>query len=158
VKALGLGESKFGKIWYYSSVLMVIEGMAMFLPGLLAYVDGHVALAIIFFAVGGFSLLFGFVSMIFLGRPSRLGLDEALSIAAFGWLLLTFVGSLPFSLGGYPQVLSPLDGYFESMSGFTATGLTMYPDVESLPRAILFWRSFSQWIGGVGVIVLFLSI
>jgi trk system potassium uptake protein TrkH len=158
VKALGLGESKFGKIWYYSSVLMVIEGMAMFLPGLLAYVDGHVALAIIFFAVGGFSLLFGFVSMLFLGRPTRLGYDEALSIAAFGWLVLTFIGSLPFSLGGYPGALSPLDGFFESMSGFTATGLTMYADVESLPRAILFWRSFTQWIGGVGVIVLFLSI
>jgi trk system potassium uptake protein TrkH len=158
VKALGLGESKFGKIWYYSSVLMVIEGMAMFLPGLLAYVDGDVALAIIFFAVGGFSLLFGFVSMIFLGRPTRLGYDEALSIAAFGWLLLTFMGSLPFWLGGYDNALSPLDGFFESMSGFTATGLTMYADVETLPRAILFWRSFTQWIGGVGVIVLFLSI
>ncbi len=163
MKALGLGESKFGKIWYYSSVLLVIEGMAMFLPGLLAYVDGHVTLAIIFFAVGGFSLLFGFVSMLYLGRPARLGYDEALSIAAFGWLLMTFMGSLPFSLGGY---LSPLDAFFESMSGFTATGLTMFssqpgltvPDVESLPRAILFWRSLTQWIGGVGVIVLFLSI
>ncbi len=158
MKALGLGESKFGKIWYYSSVLLVIVGMAMFPPGLLAYIDGDVTLSIIFFAVGSFSLVIGFCSMFFLGRPSRLGYDEALSIAAFGWLLMTFVGSLPFSLGGYPDRLSPLDGFFESMSGFTATGLTMFSDVESLPRAILFWRSFTQWIGGVGVIVLFLSI
>ncbi|UCE39220.1 MAG: TrkH family potassium uptake protein [Thermoplasmata archaeon] len=155
MKALGLGETKFGKIWYYSSVLLVIEGMALFLPGLLAYVDSDYDLSVIFFSVGGLSLILGFLSMILLGKPSRLGYDEALSIAAFGWLLLTFVGSLPFSLSGY---LSGLDGFFESMSGFTATGLTMFSDVESLPRAILFWRSFTQWIGGVGVIVLFLSI
>jgi trk system potassium uptake protein TrkH len=156
VRALGLGEGKFGKIWYYSSVLMVIEGMALFLPGLMAYlIDNEVGLAVIFFSVGGASLLIGFISILVLGTPARLGLDEALSIAAFGWLLLTFIGSLPFSLGGY---LSGLDAFFESMSGFTATGLTMFSDVESLPRSILFWRSFTQWIGGVGVIVLFLSI
>jgi trk system potassium uptake protein TrkH len=156
VRALGLAEGKFGKIWYYSSILMVIEGMALFLPGLMAYlVDGEIGLAVIFFSVGGISLLLGFVSILVLGTPSRLGYDDALSIAAFGWLLLTFIGSLPFSLGGY---LSGLDGFFESMSGFTATGLTMFSDVESLPSSILFWRSFTQWIGGVGVIVLFLSI
>ncbi len=164
VNALGLGEGKLGKIWYYSSILLVIEGMALFLPGLMAYImDNEVGLAVIFFGVGGASLLAGFVSILIIGTPSRLGLDEALSIAAFGWFLLTFIGSLPFSLGGY---LSPLDAFFESMSGFTATGLTMFAgepgqaviDVESLPSSILFWRSFTQWIGGVGVIVLFLSI
>jgi trk system potassium uptake protein TrkH len=156
VRALGLGEGKFGKIWYYSSILMVIEGMALFLPGLMAHlIDNDIGLAVIFFSVGGVSLLIGFISILVIGTPARLGLDEALSIAAFGWLLLTFIGSLPFSLGGY---LSGLDAFFESMSGFTATGLTMFPDVESLPSSILFWRSFTQWIGGVGVIVLFLSI
>ncbi|UCF09228.1 MAG: TrkH family potassium uptake protein [Thermoplasmata archaeon] len=130
--------------------------MALLLPGLVAYiVDGDANLAILFFALGCFSLVVGFLSIFLLGRPSRLGYDEALSIAAFGWLLVTFVGSLPFSLSGS---LSPLDGFFESMSGFTATGLTLYSDVEELPRAILFWRSLTQWIGGVGVIVLFLSI
>jgi trk system potassium uptake protein TrkH len=156
VKALGLGESKFGKIWYYSSVLLVIEGMALLLPGLIAYIiDSNVSLSIIFFSVGAFSLIIGFLSIFLLGRPTRLGYDEALSVAAFGWLLLTFIGSLPFSMSGY---LSGLDGFFESMSGFTATGLTMFEKVETLPKSILFWRSFTQWIGGVGVIVLFLSI
>ncbi|UCG71166.1 MAG: TrkH family potassium uptake protein [Thermoplasmata archaeon] len=138
--------------------------MALLLPGLIAYiVDSDLNLAIIFFSVGGLSLLVGFLSIFLLGKPARLGYDEALSVAAFGWLLLTFIGSLPFSLGGY---LSGLDAFFESMSGFTATGLTMFSsepglavmDVESLPSSILFWRSFTQWIGGVGVIVLFLSI
>jgi trk system potassium uptake protein TrkH len=156
VRELGLGEGKFGKIWYYSSILMVMEGMAMFLPGLIAYlVDYDIGLAVVFFTVGGISLVVGFISMLTLGQPSRLGFDEALSIAAFGWLLLTFIGSLPFSLSGY---LNGLDAFFESMSGFTATGLTMFGDVENLPRALLFWRSLTQWIGGVGVIVLFLSV
>jgi trk system potassium uptake protein TrkH len=156
VKALGLGESKFGKIWYYSSVLLVIEGMALLLPGLIAYIiDSNVSLSVIFFSVGAFSLIIGFLSIFLLGRPTRLGYDEALSVAAFGWLLLTFIGSLPYSMSGY---LSGLDGFFESMSGFTATGLTMFEKVETLPKSILFWRSFTQWIGGVGVIVLFLSI
>jgi trk system potassium uptake protein TrkH len=163
---LDVDSSKFGKIWYYSSILLIIEGLALLLPGLMAFVvDNNGNLALIFFGLGGFSLAIGFLSIFLLGRPERLGYDEALSIAAFGWLLITFVGSLPFSLGGY---LSPLDAFFESMSGFTATGLTMFEsevdpstailDVESLPRAILFWRSLTQWIGGVGVIVLFLSI
>ncbi len=157
MKALGLGESKFGKIWYYSSVLLVIEGLALLLPGLVAYViDSDFNLSMIFFGVGAFSLIVGFLSIFLLGRPTRLGYDEALSIAAFGWLLMTFVGSLPFSLSGK---LPALDAFFESMSGFTATGLTMFGDrVESLPYSILFWRTFTQWIGGVGVIVLFLSI
>lgn len=159
-----VNHGKFSKIWYYSSILLVIEGIALLLPGIMAYfIDSDVNLAILFLALGGFSIALGFMSMIILGQPSRLGYDEALSIAAFGWLLITLVGSLPYSLGGF---LSPLDAFFESMSGFTATGLTMFsaepglsvPDVESLPRSILFWRSLTQWIGGVGVIVLFLSI
>ena len=154
---MDVDSSKFGKIWYYSSILLIIEGLALLLPGVMAFaVDLDANLAMIFFGVGGFSLAIGFLSIFLLGRPSRLGYDEALSIAAFGWLLVTFVGSLPFSFSGS---LSPLDAFFESMSGFTATGLTLYGDrVETLPRAILFWRSLTQWIGGVGVIVLFLSI
>jgi hypothetical protein len=92
VKALGLGETKFGKIWYYSSVLLVIEGMALLLPGLIAYViDNDVTLSLIFFSIGAFSLIIGFLSIFLLGKPTRLGYDEALSIAAFGWLLLVWM-------------------------------------------------------------------
>ena len=106
MKPLDVDSSKFGKIWYYSSILLIIEGLALLLPGLMAFVvDNNGNLALVFFGLGGFSLAIGFLSIFLLGRPSRLGYDEALSIAAFGWLLITFVGSLPFSLGGY---LSPL--------------------------------------------------
>ncbi len=87
--------------------------------------------------------------------PEKLTLRESFKIAAGGWLLMSFIGGIPYFLSGY---LSPLDAWFESMSGFTATGLTMFTDVESLPRSILLWRSLTEWIGGVGVIALFLSV
>ncbi|MEM3737281.1 MAG: TrkH family potassium uptake protein [Candidatus Bathyarchaeia archaeon] len=78
---------------------------------------------------------------------------EAMAIAALVWLVVAGVGAIPYiTIGG----LSPLDAYFEAMSGFTTTGMTLIRDVEGLPRSLLFWRSFTQWIGGVGVLVLFI--
>jgi len=87
--------------------------------------------------------------------PQSLTLRESFKVAALGWLLMSIVGGIPYFLSGY---LNPLDSWFESMSGFTATGLTMFADVESLPKSILLWRSLTEWIGGVGVIALFLSV
>jgi trk system potassium uptake protein TrkH len=86
-------------------------------------------------------------------RPLKLG--EAMSISALIWLFIPMLGSFPFILSGH---LDPLSAYFESMSGFTATGLTMFYKVEQLPETLLLWRSTTQWIGGVGIIVLFLTI
>ena len=83
-------------------------------------------------------------------------------LSAFIWLVLPFISAVPYVLAGKlidPSIgLSPVDAFFESMSGYTATGLTMYTDVESLPMSVLFWRSLTEWIGGVGVIVLFLTV
>jgi len=93
------------------------------------------------------------------GEVRALKLGEALSISALIWLFIPAMGSLPFIISGY---LDPLSAYFESMSGFTATGLTMFPTaevtVENIPQSLLLWRSLTQWIGGVGIIVLFLTI
>ncbi len=74
--------------------------------------------------------------------------------AALTYLVVSIIGAIPFV---YYKV-APLDAIFEAMSGWTTTGLTMIPDVESMPRSLLFWRSFMQWLGGVGVIVLMLVI
>ncbi len=77
-------------------------------------------------------------------------------IVTLGWLLVTFFGSLPYVLSGaiptYP------DAFFESMSGFTTTGATILVDIESVSRGVLFWRSLTQWIGGMGIIVLAVAI
>ncbi|HIH45073.1 MAG TPA: TrkH family potassium uptake protein [Candidatus Methanoperedenaceae archaeon] len=81
---------------------------------------------------------------------------ESIAIVAFVWLVVSLYASLPFILMERP--LSPLDALFESMSGFTTTGSSVIPDVEALPRSILFWRSFIQWLGGMGIIVLFIAV
>jgi len=77
-------------------------------------------------------------------------------VVTFGWLLMSFFGSLPYVFSGaiptYP------DAFFESISGFTTTGATILTDIETVPRDILFWRSLTQWIGGMGIIVLAVAI
>ena len=81
---------------------------------------------------------------------------EALMIVAYAWFLMSIIGMTPYLLG--TTSLHFADAFFESVSGFTTTGSTILSDIESLPDVILFWRSFTQWIGGLGVIVLFVSI
>ncbi len=70
---------------------------------------------------------------------------------SISWLVLSLIGTLPFILSG--SVTSFIDALFESASGFTTTGASILTDVEVLPYSILFWRSFTHWIGGLGIIV-----
>ena len=81
---------------------------------------------------------------------------EGLVIVALSWLVLSIMGAVPFVLSG--AIPSPVDALFETVSGFTTTGASILTEVESLPRCILFWRSFTHWIGGMGVLVFILSI
>ena len=95
-----------------------------------------------------------------LAYPSRretLSLAESFSLVSLAWLLAGFFGALPFYFySGFGGTL--LDAFFEAVSGFTTTGATVIADVESLPRGLLFWRSLTQWLGGMGIIVLFLAV
>ena len=72
-------------------------------------------------------------------------------IVSISWILFTLLGMLPFYLSGY--IPSVTDAFFETMSGFTTTGATILNDIESLPHGLLFWRSFTQWIGGLGIVL-----
>ena len=72
-------------------------------------------------------------------------------IVRISWILFTLLGMLPFYLSGY--IPSVTDAFFETMSGFTTTGATILNDIESLPHGLLFWRSFTQWIGGLGIVL-----
>lgn len=87
----------------------------------------------------------------------QLSIDKRLgiSIVALIWLLIGFFGSLPYLIGGY--IPSIADAVFETISGLTTTGATILSDVESLPKGILFWRSMTHWIGGVGIVVIVVS-
>jgi len=79
---------------------------------------------------------------------------EGFAIVALGWLAAAVFGAIPFMLNG----ISPLNSLFESMSAFTTTGSTILTDIEIHPKGILFWRCMMQWLGGMGIIVLFIAI
>lgn len=81
---------------------------------------------------------------------------EGFAVVTFGWVILSAFGSLPFMLSG--DIPSFTDAFFETMSGFTTTGATILTEIETRPHGILFWRSLTHWIGGMGIIVLSLAI
>ncbi len=108
---------------------------AFLLPGLLAFSVGILCRAL-------------FRS----GSPNGL---QAMLICSLGWLGFSAIGALPFVIG---IGASYLDGFFEAMSGFTTTGITMFSGLDEMPRSILFWRSLTQWVGGLGILTFFLAI
>ncbi len=77
-------------------------------------------------------------------------------IVSMGWLLMSLFGSLPFVIGG--AIPNFIDAFFETVSGFTTTGATILTDIEAMPKALLFWRSMTHWLGGMGIIVLTIAI
>ena len=87
-------------------------------------------------------------------REPELRRIEALAIVAGTWLVVAIVGAVPYVWVG----LTPVDALFESMSGFTTTGATIFTDFDAFGRGLLFWRSLTQWLGGMGVIALFVAI
>ena len=91
--------------------------------------------------------------------PYREDLEPSTSITiaavALSWLAIALIGALPFVFGLH---MTYLDGVFEAMSGWTGTGFTMIASLDTTPKTLLFWRSFTQWIGGIGIIVFGLSL
>ena len=84
------------------------------------------------------------------GAENRLTRRDGYCIVTFTWFLFTLFGMLPFYFsGGIPSVT---DAFFETMSGFTTTGATILDNIESLSHGLLFWRSLTQWIGGLGIV------
>lgn len=81
---------------------------------------------------------------------------EGFAVVTFSWILVSFLGGLPFFFSGY--IPSLVDCFFETVSGFTTTGSTILTDIEALPKGLLFWRSFTNWAGGMGVLVLSLAL
>ncbi len=90
------------------------------------------------------------------GRIASVSRREAFATVGLGWIVITILGGLPYLFSG--SLSTMVDAAFETMSGFTTTGSSVIADIEALPHGILFWRSFTQWLGGVGMIVLFVAI
>lgn len=94
----------------------------------------------------------------FRGKPQNrvLYMRDGFTITALSWILISIMGALPFLISG--AIKNPVDALFETVSGFTTTGASILIDVEALPKSLLFWRSFTHWIGGMGVLVFLLSL
>ena len=95
------------------------------------------------------------LSMLCRGAPSAFYAKDGLVCVGLSWVVLSAVGCLPFCISG--EIPSFVDAFFETVSGFTTTGASIVPEVEKLSRGILYWRSFSHWLGGMGVLVFLLA-
>ncbi|BEG97820.1 TrkH family potassium uptake protein [Bacteroides sedimenti] len=105
--------------------------------------------------VAGSALLGGVLVLLGRNAQRQLTRRDGYLIVASTWLIFTIIGMLPFLISGYiPRVV---DAFFETMSGFTTTGATILSNIESLPHGLLFWRSLTQWTGGLGFIVLIIA-
>jgi len=102
------------------------------------------------------TFVIGFLSFKLTKMDRDLRAREGFAIVTFGWTSFSLLGSMPFLITG--AIPSFTDAFFETMSGFTTTGATILTDIEKLPHGLLFWRSFTHWLGGMGIIVLSLAI
>lgn len=98
------------------------------------------------------------ITLRLLGRNSGKEIlrKEAIAIVGLGWLVCAAFGALPYMFA--EPSLGPIEAFFESMSGFTTTGATVIADLDQFPRSILLWRSLTQWLGGLGILVLFVAL
>lgn len=135
--------------------LMIFVAAAMFLVvGVtLYYGDGDTWA---FVVSGGITLGLGLLLFLPTKPQGEVSPLEGYAIVTAGWVGMAAVGALPFLLSGATD--SPVAAFFESISGFTTTGATIFTEIESLPHGILFWRSLTHWIGGMGIIVLAIAI
>ncbi len=135
--------------------LLVFIGLTLLIPGALAlvYDEGDaLSFAISFVVV----VLSGFAMWRLTPSNRELRIREGFGVVTFSWLLMSAFGALPFVLA--LEDFSYTDAFFETMSGFTTTGATILTDVEALPHGLLFWRSLTHWLGGMGIILLSLAI
>ncbi|NLK86906.1 MAG: TrkH family potassium uptake protein [Clostridiaceae bacterium] len=89
-------------------------------------------------------------------KDTQMYARDGFAIVSLSWLFVSVFGALPFLISG--AIPAPIDAFFESVSGFSTTGATILTQVESLPRGIMFWRSFTHWVGGMGVLALMLAV
>ncbi len=137
--------------------ILAVEGVFMVPPLLLCLVDKNSTSATAFALSMGGMFLAALLLLLF-GRRAERGFyaREGLVCVGISWILMSVFGCLPFVLSG--EIPHFIDALFETVSGFTTTGASILSDVEALPRGILYWRSFTNWLGGMGVLVFVLAV
>ena len=147
-----------------NAVLLTVLGVAMLIPASVAYGYGEDVSAFLISAT--MCAVIGLSGWVFTRKHKKLTNKDGFTIVTIAWVVTALAGSLPFYIGGF--IPNFTDAFFESMSGVTTTGATIIGNpltlpnlphgIESLPHGILFWRSFIQWIGGMGIIVFTIAI
>lgn len=143
---------------YYISMLLAVEGLFMLPALILCFADGdsHAGFAFLYTMLITTAIV-GILQLLCRKRPSKGFYErEGMVCVGLGWTIISILGCLPFCFSG--EIPHFIDALFEIVSGFTTTGATILTDVEVISRGLLYWRSFSHWLGGMGVLVFLLAI
>lgn len=133
-------------------IVMVVIGFAMLPSFLVSLIYGETAVCVAFFFIIAASILVGTIlAKLCKSHMAQLKVRDGFLIVTLCWFVATIMGALPFVFTG--SIPNFVDAFFESCSGFSTTGSSILSDIEVLPKGILFWRSFTHWIGGMGILV-----
>ena len=147
--------SNYKTVFFILGVLQIILGFSMIIPIGIQVIYGQVDQS--FIGAGIITIIFGVLFFISnLDHDKKLNLQQAFILTALSWLSVAIFGSLPFIFSELE--LSITDAFFESMSGITTTGSTIILNLNDSPKAILFWRAILQWFGGIGIIVMAITL
>lgn len=142
-------------ISYYIGKILLIEAILLALPALCAVIYKEDTLLSYAFTIALLTIT-GCITARKKPKKTSIYAKEGYVIVALTWILMSLFGALPFYISGYIPGFT--DAFFETVSGFTTTGATLLRNVEAMPKSLLFWRSFTQWIGGMGILVFVIAI
>lgn len=135
--------------------IFIILGAVLIFPSIVSfYYKDH--LTMLFLSLSILLIIFGIIINKIFKKNEILNFKSIIIIVFLSWFIMSFFGSLPYYFSGY--IPSIIDAFFESVSGFTTTGATILTNIEILPQSLLFWRSFTHWLGGIGIILLVIAI
>ena len=143
-------------IFYMLGKIMLVEAGLLSLPILCGLIYRE-ASVVWFLVTAAIAAAFGFLmTLVSKTKDKTFFAKEGFVIVSLAWIFISAVGALPFFLSG--QIPNYIDAFFETVSGFTTTGASILPNVEALDKCMLLWRSFTHWVGGMGVIVFVMAI
>lgn len=131
-------------------LVLLFNAFFMFISAIISlFLKENSLLPLIFSGI--ICLIFGFLPILFVQKDVNLSFNEGISVIVLGWFITCIIGMLPYLMWGGEFTLA--NAFFESVSGYTTTGSTILNDVEALPKGLLFWRSSTHFIGGIGIIL-----
>lgn len=137
-------------------ILVLIEAVLLLCCAGISLIYQEDVLNDFLMVAAGSALLGGILVLTGKGASRQINRRDGYLIVAITWLLFSAIGMLPFLINGY--IPRTVDAFFETMSGFTTTGATVLDNIESLPHGLLFWRSLTQWTGGMGIIIFTIAV